>query len=271
MYYFMSDIHGNSKAYFAMKKYIEFSENDELYILGDIFDGNTGCPGECLKILDDIMENDNITLILGEHEYFHAMHYLEKNDYRASSKYKNQLSKWSFGGKVLMEYLESLTEETYQKYMQYLLGCEVSKVLKIGQRYFYLVHGAPVLCNKEKIEEWQEKVVVSEIDVYKNYINEVLNDPNNNCINQNNYQNVIIMCGHRDINDMMLDDKNIKEMNAQGANEGYQKIVFHNKIMNINCGCRGDAYKAFFHPTLACVCLDEFDDRFFVQYYSNLF
>ena len=53
MYYFMSDIHGNARAYFALKAKIDFNSNDKLYILGNIFDGNSEHPEHCLAILDD--------------------------------------------------------------------------------------------------------------------------------------------------------------------------------------------------------------------------
>ena len=38
MYYFMSDIHGNAKAYFALKAKIDLKSNDQLFILGNIFE-----------------------------------------------------------------------------------------------------------------------------------------------------------------------------------------------------------------------------------------
>ena len=38
MIYVMSDIHGKYDKFIKMLELIEFSENDELYILGDIFD-----------------------------------------------------------------------------------------------------------------------------------------------------------------------------------------------------------------------------------------
>ena len=64
MKYVMSDIHGNFDKYMEMLSLIEFTGNDELYILGDIFDrGN-----DSLGILEHIMKNKNIHLIKGNHE-----------------------------------------------------------------------------------------------------------------------------------------------------------------------------------------------------------
>ena len=55
MKYVMSDIHGRYDKYADMLELIHFSEEDELYILGDVID--RGPDG--IKILMDIMERSN--------------------------------------------------------------------------------------------------------------------------------------------------------------------------------------------------------------------
>lgn len=60
----MSDIHGCYDKFIEMLKLINFTELDELYILGDIFDRGK----EPLKILDYIVGHKNITLLKGNHE-----------------------------------------------------------------------------------------------------------------------------------------------------------------------------------------------------------
>lgn len=68
MKYVMSDIHGNFDKYIEMLSLIGFTEDDELYILGDVFDrGNNS-----LEVLEHIMKNKNIHLIKGNHEQMYA-------------------------------------------------------------------------------------------------------------------------------------------------------------------------------------------------------
>ncbi len=62
--YVMSDLHGRYPEYMAMLKKIAFSRGDRLYILGDVL--NRGY-GERL-IFKDIMERNNISFIMGNHE-----------------------------------------------------------------------------------------------------------------------------------------------------------------------------------------------------------
>ena len=63
--YAMSDIHGRYEKFNKMLEKIHFSDNDTLYILGDIIDrGEDG-----IKILADVMEKENVILLMGNHEY----------------------------------------------------------------------------------------------------------------------------------------------------------------------------------------------------------
>lgn len=61
--YVMSDLHGNYDAYITMLKKINFSDNDMLYILGDILDRG---PNP-IKIILDLMERFNVEILAGNH------------------------------------------------------------------------------------------------------------------------------------------------------------------------------------------------------------
>ena len=56
MVYCMSDIHGEYDRYMAMLDLIQFSEQDTLYILGDVIDRKP----DGIEILQDIMNTDEI-------------------------------------------------------------------------------------------------------------------------------------------------------------------------------------------------------------------
>ena len=65
MTYVCADVHGCYEKYLKLLEDIDFKDNDELYIIGDVLDreGNGG-----IDILQDIMNTPNIRLILGNHE-----------------------------------------------------------------------------------------------------------------------------------------------------------------------------------------------------------
>lgn len=66
MKYVMSDIHGCYDEFINMLELINFNNEDELYILGDIFDRGD----KPIQILDYIISHKNIHLIKGNHEKF---------------------------------------------------------------------------------------------------------------------------------------------------------------------------------------------------------
>lgn len=64
MKYVMSDIHGCYETFLKMLKRIKFSNNDILYILGDVVDRGP----EPIQALQYIMNKKNIFMIKGNHE-----------------------------------------------------------------------------------------------------------------------------------------------------------------------------------------------------------
>lgn len=65
MKYVMSDIHGDFRSFYKMLTKIQFSPNDQLYILGDILDKGK----ENLKLYYFVRDTKNIFWIKGNHEY----------------------------------------------------------------------------------------------------------------------------------------------------------------------------------------------------------
>ena len=62
--YVISDLHGHFDLLIKLLETISFSENDILYIIGDICDRGP----DSLKILFYIQDHNNIILIKGNHE-----------------------------------------------------------------------------------------------------------------------------------------------------------------------------------------------------------
>ncbi|MGN1227966.1 MAG: fructose-bisphosphatase class III [Christensenellales bacterium] len=62
--YVISDIHGDYQAFMNVLRQVNFSENDKLYILGDICDRGA----DFYKIFSYIKDKSNIEMILGNHD-----------------------------------------------------------------------------------------------------------------------------------------------------------------------------------------------------------
>lgn len=65
MRYLMSDIHGDFENFYKMLVKINFSNYDQLYVLGDVLDKGT----ENLCLYEFIYHTENIYLLKGNHEY----------------------------------------------------------------------------------------------------------------------------------------------------------------------------------------------------------
>ncbi len=65
MHYCVSDIHGCYKEFMKLMDVIGFSEDDTLYVIGDVVDRGP----RLVKILEWMMKRRNVIPIVGNHEY----------------------------------------------------------------------------------------------------------------------------------------------------------------------------------------------------------
>ena len=98
--YACSDIHGQYRLFKKMLKDIRFSDDDLLYILGDIIDRGP----ESIPMLQDIMQRDNVMCLLGNHEFMMYTNY----------RYPEKDNSWLYsanGGTVTRADFEKLSSE----------------------------------------------------------------------------------------------------------------------------------------------------------------
>lgn len=102
--YVTADIHGNYDRYLDFLQYSNFSDNDKLYIIGDVLDrGSMAIP-----LIQDIMKRKNVILLKGNHElmmlpvFNDLMYQSEKmqeqiiNDEMAISQIGQEETLWAF-------------------------------------------------------------------------------------------------------------------------------------------------------------------------------
>ena len=123
--YVMSDIHGQFDAFMKMLEQIDFTEDDELYILGDVVDRGPKSI-ECIKW---IMAQDNVLTLLGNHELMLYDGYI--NDapalYQSLDEIRTQLS--DAEQKNIIRWIETMPE---------------CKLITVNGKKFYLNHTQPV-------------------------------------------------------------------------------------------------------------------------------
>ena len=85
MIYVASDIHGHYDRLVELFEKIKFSDDDTLYILGDIIDRGPNI----VKTVDLVMSKSNIKMILGNHEDMFLNYWKSKSIWDEGLWYKN--------------------------------------------------------------------------------------------------------------------------------------------------------------------------------------
>ena len=146
MTYVMSDIHGQYEKYMRMLETIAFTDDDDLYVLGDVID-----RGEhSVKILLNMSMRGNVFPILGNHEMM-ALSVLRKlcveiTDENVDSQVGyddiKALTMWQMDGgdKTLAEF-KGLDRDTKLAVIEYLEEFSPYEELHVNGREYLLVHG----------------------------------------------------------------------------------------------------------------------------------
>lgn len=136
--YAMSDIHGNYELFKKMLEFINFTDDDELYIIGDIFDR---MPNS-YEVYKYIQEHSNIHPLMGNHELM-AMTAIKINRYKEWRLWEslnqgittmNSFIDNQIGG------FEERKKKAIDEIYDYCLSLPLYKELYVNGQKFLLVH-----------------------------------------------------------------------------------------------------------------------------------
>lgn len=140
MNYVCSDIHGQYDYFLDILEKINFSDEDHMYILGDVVDRGP----DSIKLLQFIFDNDNMTLLIGNHEHLMIQSILY-DDYEQYNIWMNNK------GETTLEQFEELKENEQKNILIDLFQSPlVIPNLKIYDKNYYLTHASHLL---RKIDE----------------------------------------------------------------------------------------------------------------------
>lgn len=145
MQYVIADIHGCYQEFLRLLKEINFSDNDELFLLGDMVDRGP----EPIKLLQDLMQRPNIYPILGNHDYM-ALAVLKKlsveitaenvDNHLTSEDMLNWVHWMQDGGNTTAEQFSNLSLEEKNDILDYLSECSLYEEVTTADRRYVLVH-----------------------------------------------------------------------------------------------------------------------------------
>ena len=134
MTYCVSDIHGELDKFTQMLELIRFSDEDHLYVLGDVIDrGPLG-----VDLLRIIMNASNMTMLLGNHEQMCLSTLGPRNVFGAKD-----LWRMNGGMRTYRELLYKRTTKERRDILRFLDSLPDMLHLEVNGQKFCLVHGCP--------------------------------------------------------------------------------------------------------------------------------
>jgi serine/threonine protein phosphatase 1 len=224
MVYAISDVHGKFDRYEKMLKLIRFSDEDELYVIGDVID--RGADG--IRILQDVMARPNVHMLMGNHEMM-ALDALFGDNERIREEC---MDLWKHnGGGVTYRNLMKLSRQERENIVTFLVNLPGTAETEVNGKKFYLVHGYPAE------------------DLY----NQVWTRPNLNTPNPLTDKTLII--GHTPVLFLHEDTKQeyVRYNMKLRCNNGHYEIEHAEGFIDIDCGCCVDTPES----RLGCLRLDD--------------
>ncbi len=221
MIYAVSDLHGSFDKFKRLLKEIKFSDNDVMYVIGDIVDYGD----EPIELLCDLSMRYNVIPIVGDHDY-RALKLLNELDKMLKGgspdpEVLGDMTAWiQDGGQKTMEGFKALDDDMKEGVLEYLSDMSLYEELEVGGKKYLLLHAGIADFDKNtSLEDYMpEDFIYEAIDTTKQLID-----------------GVTVIVGHTPTYEL------------DGAEKG--KIYHGEGSMIIDCG-------AAFGEPLACVCLD---------------
>ena len=189
MTYVMSDLHGCYDQYSQMLKKISFSDNDTLYVLGDVVDYGE----KPIEILRDMSMRANVIPILGNHEYaaFEILKQLCLVDITPNGINKKpgsdidldtfvfEVQVWhDIGGEPTMKGFGQLPEDERDFFLEYLEEFSLYEMIKVNGSKYLLTHiGLPKGATRGNLGRYDAYDFVAtpdtDIDYRKKYFDDI--------------------------------------------------------------------------------------------------
>ena len=222
MTYVMSDIHGNYEAFKKMLREINFTDDDLLYIAGDLVDYGA----DSMELLCDVSMRANVYAIVGDHD-LEALKMLSGFSKMLASggtpdaEFATAMKEWvTDGGAVTLEGFRKLDEDMKEGVLDYLSDMALFEEITVKDEDYVIVHAG--------IRNFDEGLALDDLSP-EDFIYESL-DPE-----REYYEDKTIIAGHIHTNELPDPDPDM--------------IYYGNGTIFLDCGSDKNG-------TLGCLCLD---------------
>ena len=136
MHYVISDIHNDSLKFSEMLRKIRFTNNDQLYILGDLFDRSNKNPDPLDVYFNVLKLGDACTVIRENHDQWLAMYILEY--YGLPERKRKKKEPYPYNSFQILQ--ERLTPVDMQSLAEYILALPLQCVVEVNDQKYLLAH-----------------------------------------------------------------------------------------------------------------------------------
>ena len=156
----MSDLHGDYEGYLEVLEKMNFSEEDVLYVVGDVLDRGRGG----IKILQHMMLRPNIYPIIGNHEYmagkclrFLLQEITQESIANLEEGIVTGLLEWqNVGGQATMDEFHKLSKEEKLDIVEYLEDFALYEELAVDRKTYIMLHAGFLHFSPERpLEDYQ--------------------------------------------------------------------------------------------------------------------
>lgn len=165
MTYVVSDLHGEYRRFLSLLKQIDFSDDDVMYILGDIVDYGE----QPMELIADLSVRVNVYAVAGEHDFLAArllsgFDKMLKSGATPESDYIEEMTQWvSDGGKPTLDGFRALDVEQREGVLDYLGDMALFEETEIaGTRYLMVHAGIAGYTEGSDLDEYQPEAFFSE-------------------------------------------------------------------------------------------------------------
>ena len=218
--YVISDVHGEADLFHAMLRKINFSDSDNLIVLGDVIDRGP----MSISLLTEIMDAPNIQMVLGNHEYM----MLQYCDPKATIV---EILRWGKNGnESTISAFDQLQQEKKDEIINFLQTIPTHVEIEIGDKKYYLVHAFPGANVHDEV-----------------WFRPSIDTPNP-------VEGTKLIVGHTPVLHLIATKEERAEFEAQLIGRGEHPRIHHAEgFVDIDCGC------SYQKPlkTLGCLRLDD--------------
>lgn len=142
MTYVISDLHGCFDQFQRLLRQIRFTDNDTMYVLGDIVDYGE----ESMELLCDLSMRFNVIPIVGDHDY-RALRLLTELDKMLRDgttpdpEILGEMTEWiRDGGQKTMEGFKALDDDMKEGILEYLSDLSLYEEIEVKGKKYLLLH-----------------------------------------------------------------------------------------------------------------------------------